>query len=365
MNRETSTYLDIARFAAALLVFMSHYSGFTGGALWQLGGLGHEAVVVFFVLSGFVIAYVTSTRETEPRVYAINRISRIYSVAIPAVALTVACDTLGRVVNPGPYVFLEERLADPIQTVLAALSFLNQAWSAVPIFSNLPYWSLAYEVWYYVLFGILSFTTGARRVLIVAVVLAIMGPSIILYLPIWWLGVAAYRLAVRRPLHQRMARLVYFCSMAAITVLCFRSVQIAINDTVHRLVGPAFLSWLHEPAEQFAADYMLGLGCAVNIYAFTCCAETWSGLIRRLERMAKLCSSYTFSLYLYHMPLLFLLGAMLPSAEHPLANPLCGLLMVPAVIVLLGNVTESKKHVLKRMLGQSRLLHGPKRWEKA
>jgi hypothetical protein len=43
----------------ALVVFMGHLSWkrISGGFLWQFQPLGHDAVMVFFVLSGFVIQY--------------------------------------------------------------------------------------------------------------------------------------------------------------------------------------------------------------------------------------------------------------------------------------------------------------------
>ena len=39
MNRATSLYLDLARFIAALVVFLGHVSGqrLTGGLFWQFG----------------------------------------------------------------------------------------------------------------------------------------------------------------------------------------------------------------------------------------------------------------------------------------------------------------------------------------
>ena len=68
MNRATSLYLDLVRFTAALVVFFGHICGsrFTGGLFWQVGPYADEAVDVFFVLSGFVIAYVAENRERTP-----------------------------------------------------------------------------------------------------------------------------------------------------------------------------------------------------------------------------------------------------------------------------------------------------------
>ena len=50
---------------------------------------GNTAVCVFFVLSGFVMRYVTVTRVTTGRAYWIDRVSRMYSVVIPALLFTV------------------------------------------------------------------------------------------------------------------------------------------------------------------------------------------------------------------------------------------------------------------------------------
>jgi peptidoglycan/LPS O-acetylase OafA/YrhL len=49
----------------------------------------HLAVMVFFVLSGCVIAYTTFQRHPgDVQKYIIARLSRLYSVVIPALILT-------------------------------------------------------------------------------------------------------------------------------------------------------------------------------------------------------------------------------------------------------------------------------------
>jgi peptidoglycan/LPS O-acetylase OafA/YrhL len=53
-----SFYLDTLRILAAMVVFLGHFSqGWLGGGwFWQTQAHGHTAVIVFFVLSGYVIA---------------------------------------------------------------------------------------------------------------------------------------------------------------------------------------------------------------------------------------------------------------------------------------------------------------------
>ena len=74
MTRGFSLYLDALRFLAAMVVFASHlgYERFTkGGMEWIRDlNLGSDAVVVFFVLSGFVIAHTTFARDRGPAAYA-------------------------------------------------------------------------------------------------------------------------------------------------------------------------------------------------------------------------------------------------------------------------------------------------------
>ena len=92
MKRGFSVYLDAVRVVACLIVFAHHlalnfgcYKPAASGC-GTLGWLipfhaGHSAVVVFFVLSGYVISYVASERETTLQQYALSRCARIYSVA--------------------------------------------------------------------------------------------------------------------------------------------------------------------------------------------------------------------------------------------------------------------------------------------
>ena len=62
MNKLTSIYFDFIRAIAAILVVFHHYSqhiikAFHGGKT-VFPPIGQEAVMVFFVLSGFVISWV-------------------------------------------------------------------------------------------------------------------------------------------------------------------------------------------------------------------------------------------------------------------------------------------------------------------
>jgi len=90
-----SLYLDILRFAAALCVLLSHANmrEIVDRDLFPQS-LGHDAVVIFFVLSGYVIAFVADTRESTRTGYWTSRLARVYSVALPGATNVLGVPTL-------------------------------------------------------------------------------------------------------------------------------------------------------------------------------------------------------------------------------------------------------------------------------
>ena len=147
MNKTFSLYLDAIRLAAALTVAVGHLSAshLTGGLGWQAAAYMGDAVTVFFVLSGFLIAHATR-REASARSYAVARLARLASVALPALVLTFALDAAGRTLNPALYANLGGYVWDGrVWQAAASLLFANQWWWLdIAAGSNLPYWSMSF-----------------------------------------------------------------------------------------------------------------------------------------------------------------------------------------------------------------------------
>ena len=110
---QASPLLDLIRMAAAQAVCFGHAISFFG-VLPSLQPphapyLQNCAVQVFFVLSGFVIAYSLASRAGDPGYgfpeYFIDRWSRIYSAYLPALVVVVAIDYL--LLRAGRYEFPE------------------------------------------------------------------------------------------------------------------------------------------------------------------------------------------------------------------------------------------------------------------
>lgn len=347
MNKQFSIYLDFLRFTAACLVFVSHVPGFAGGWGWQIAGFGHEAVVIFFVLSGFVISYVVFDRKESALKYSVSRLSRIYSVAIPAIILTALLYYIGSAINESAFAELNLKLNSPIWTITSALFFLNQSWIATPFFSNLPYWSLGYEVLYYVFFGFLIYTQGSVRILLLIAISCVMGPSILLYLPIWLAGVLCFKASKRYHLALKSSLILFIVSIVGIIFFFSSHVQAIINTATHNLIGGNFYQFLLEPAERFAADYFLCIFVCLNIFSAYNLAKYVVDCNQKIEFLIRTLSAHTFSLYLFHMPMLFFISAIFPYELNPILNLSFAWVFTPALIFILSTYTENKKENYK------------------
>ena len=196
MNRSTSVYLDAVRLFAALVVVLTHlaYPRFSGGLI---SDFARTATTPSWSSSSSP----ATSSPTRPRRAIttsgpthVNRLARLYSVALPAVFLTWIFDEVGRRLDPALYDGFWYAGTDPLWRMLEALTFTSQLWlHSTRLFSNGPYWSLGYEFWYYAIFAASWYFAGWQRTLLVAAIAAIMGPKILLLLPVWLLGVWAYR----------------------------------------------------------------------------------------------------------------------------------------------------------------------------
>ena len=88
-----SVYLDLLRFGAAMMVLLFHMRNLKIGPdklLNLIPAKGHDFVVLFFVLSGYVISATVDRKNQSLRDYALDRMARVYSVAIPALIFSFA-----------------------------------------------------------------------------------------------------------------------------------------------------------------------------------------------------------------------------------------------------------------------------------
>lgn len=363
LNPSVSLYLDLSRIGAAVLVLLHHVfqPPFNNGTIHFPG---RSAVIVFFVISGFVIAYATDGQR-DWQSYAVARLARVYSVAVPALLLTGLLVLAAGIFWPGQAV---EHYSMPLVRLLLSAVFVNQFWNlTVGALSNGPYWSLCYEVWYYVLFGVCWFGRSRARSVAATLIVLMVGPRILLLLPVWVLGVALYFAMKSRTVEATPRGRALFIGAVVLflLVLFVANPADALSVRVEHSLRDGYWQAGPWPAyiggdSRFPSDYLLGLLFAATVWlsgnAFGTDVPT-----QVLGRTIRWCSSYTFSLYLYHAPLLvfFHLGlvAMLPGASLPW--------MLIALILLsvwaLGRVTEHRKAPYTAMFRHLLLASAPQR----
>src|SRR6185295_5301566 len=130
---------------------------------YYLDPLSLTAVMVFFVLSGYVIAHVLATREKTVLEYSASRIARLYSVVVPALILTVIANYLLVLKYPNAF----ESYGGPAAMLLNYLGtafFTSHFWlwhDLEP--ANAPFWSLSFEAAFYVGIALILFAKGFTR----------------------------------------------------------------------------------------------------------------------------------------------------------------------------------------------------------
>lgn len=353
MSRSFSLYLDLLRLFAALAVMVSHTVGFTFGDKLPIpNSVGHNAVIIFFLLSGYVIAYVVDHRENEPREFWVSRLARIYSVALPAIFLTPLIDSIGLSISPEFYAAGLTTHDYPAVRILASLGFLNELWlvSIMP-FSNSPYWSLCYEMSYYLLFAIYSFSAGRKRWCWLGLAALVIGPKILLLAPIWVMGVVVYRKRSWYAISARTGWCLWLVSLAGIAAFQCYDVSKIVSSWTDAQLGRRLYTLLHF-SQHFLADYPLTLLIAMNFVGFRRIADQFSRPFAAAARSIRLASSLTFSIYLFHLPVVLvfviLLRGMGPGVGYLAAVLACTL----AVVLPLGAVTERQKDNLKTWFGR-------------
>lgn len=193
--------LDAIRGFSALYVMLFHMLpqeillwGVNVGVVFRFGS---EAVILFFILSGFVIKYSWENSEDKSfKNYFLRRFIRIYIplLFIFILAYFIKSYSLGSFADPD------------WNTLLGNVFMLQDVISQKPnvispvYMGNGVLWSLSYEWWFYMLFFVLTKKINTERlnfwvnaITITAAVTYLVYPfflnRVVMYFAIWWIGV--------------------------------------------------------------------------------------------------------------------------------------------------------------------------------
>jgi peptidoglycan/LPS O-acetylase OafA/YrhL len=315
MNSGTSAFLNASRWVAAFFVVFGHvynisvnyhdvHPNLSQRAVHFLGGFGHISVIVFFVISGFLVGgrTVLSLKIQKFNItdYFINRFSRIYTVLIPALIVGFILDRVGIAffnasgIYTHPDEFYTNTFGNDIAKHLSFDTFVGNLMQLQTIVvsslgSNGPLWSLANEWWYYVLFGFLMVACRPGPMLLrFAMGGAILGMVIVLPLAIslwfvvWGIGVGAAVLD-----RYWSGWRFYIC--ATVAIVCFLLVRWA--DA--RLINV-------DAATDFAADFAMDLVVALGYSTVLVCAKNLKK--SRTVDAHRALASFSYTVYLVHFP---------------------------------------------------------------
>lgn len=301
-ERKRFYWLDWMRFAAAFAVLVYH----TCGNNWvPYGGLGDQPhrylswiffevtntgiapVVVFFVLSGFLVGGKVLERVAngtfDVEAYAFDRISRIYLPLLPALLFTlVICLVCGSPVSIGAFF---------------GNIFGLQGVYCSSFGGNAPLWSLAYEFWFYLLAGYIGLLFGSSYrlkgalfgVALIFVVFTRLDPDLLFC---WCLGAFAYSL------HSKSFKPAWFFCSIVLVLLGYGLLQY-VTDTAN---AKAFASFY---PSRGVAILILSLGLAA-LLPFLAQRPPRIRALAFIERGGTKLAAFSYTLYLTHWPLLHL-----------------------------------------------------------
>ncbi len=315
------SFIDMARWLAALMVMVGHlrnplFLGWgdlaAGDRTWWVKiwffvtGYHAEAVLVFFVLSGYLVGGLSAARGAEgkwqPGGYAIDRISRLFIAFLPALLLTVALDYAGSHFFDGTGLYdgthpmvvqkmhgevLQNRLTWPI--FLGNAAMLQNYFGVPELGTNDPLWTLSTEFWFYVVFGLLLTAWLARKPVVRwtcaflgIAASALLGIDFVLYLGMWLIGFLASQLP-RPPLSH---------PLIATGAMLAWLVVIRIKDSFF----DAHLGY------KFASQYLLAALFGWIILSMRDRRIPW---LTRVAPFNKFMADFSYSVYLIHFPVIW------------------------------------------------------------
>jgi peptidoglycan/LPS O-acetylase OafA/YrhL len=327
-SRAASAHLDLIRGVAAWLVMWGHlrnlffvdFENVEHGSrlvkvVYLLTGFGHQSVVVFFVLSGFLISGTVIKRFVSGgwswRGYAIDRLTRLYLVLIPGLLFGLLWDKTGSVIfaSTGLYSqpltgfgssIVRSRITFP--AFFGTLAFLQTLVS--PVFgSNGPLWSLANEFWYYALFpvGLAALVAWAKQRIRQAVLLSVLAIAMAEFVktPILpgfliWMAGCALVVAYSRFDLRRGFWLIAYLLIASIAVFACLAASRTRNSG--------------------ALGSDIALGVTFSVFLFGILQIELGSHQEGYAKVAHLLAGFSYSLYVLHFPLLLFVRAWLVSS---------------------------------------------------
>ena len=305
---DRNTSLDLVRGVAALAVCLGHlravlfidYAQLETSSLSQKffyasTSLGHEAVMVFFVLSGYFVggSVLKQSNKFNWLNYTVTRLIRLWIVLIPALFFTLIIDSVIQLSHyeslAGAYNHLwslgptlNDYHAD-IMTFVGNVFFQQTVFVSV-FGTNSPVWSLSNEFYYYVFFPLLLLSTGSLRQS--SKVFRSFSFLLICSLFIFFIGAMVNKIKLDRfsLVYQRVYLLI------SLSVFLF-SLYLAKSNILFAI---------------FSSDFVVGIGFTILLFSLI----NLQLPTKAFKNIAAFSADISYSLYLTHFPLVILIASL-------------------------------------------------------
>lgn len=324
VSSAVSDWLDFVRGLAAIEVLLFHsyqllfqeqlpdasYGSaivYAYSALWSISAHGPSAVIVFFVLSGYLVGGPALVRAKIGKLNGVDylsaRAARLYVVLVPALVLSLFFFVSARHAS-GWQVFVNthQHLDEGSKifsagygpaTALCNALFL-QTISCSVFAGNMALWSLSNEFWYYLLiFAFLSVRRSSLWILLIAVIFFLF---------------AFAEHSDKLGYHTGLKFFFYFVIWSFGTVIYAISAPILLWSMLFVLgvVGTAIVAHAGLLAPWAANDLIIGLVTAAAIVGI----EFTKVELPSFLRFGKATAKWSFSLYAIHYPMLVFFNVM-------------------------------------------------------
>jgi peptidoglycan/LPS O-acetylase OafA/YrhL len=244
-------------------------------------------------------------------------------------------------ISPGTYQDVAAYQEPSLGLLGRCFLFVGEQWNAHRYpGTNVPYWSLGFEVWYYIVFASFVFVPTRWRWIASVSVLVFIGPKVAVMFPVWLMGVATYRICVAA----KITREAGWIFLAAPLVL-LGIYEVGGYSLAHQFVPVAFKA---SRLLSLLQDYFIAAVFSIHLIGFATVSSIFAPWLERHARTIRWIAGATFTLYLAHLPLLYFLSAVCPWPKSSYNRLGYLLVLTPLMCLLLAELSERRKAVWHR-----------------
>jgi peptidoglycan/LPS O-acetylase OafA/YrhL len=231
------------------------------------------------------------------------------------------------------------------------LAFCGQLWNYnISPLSNSPYWSVNYEVAYYIGYAFLFYLRGKNRFFSFVALCLIVGPRILFLAPLWIAGCVIHDLYQKWNAEgttaSRLNRIILACLIfaAILSLPAVRSELHALSSRGPFLQVKNFLATNHLVAEYMRfkrlsnMNYLFGIVWALVFMKLLQLSRRFNFQPDgRFARAVRFIAEGTYPIYLLHYPLFVLIAAFIPYNHASSWQKIVILVVVLAIGILAGH----------------------------